>query len=114
MRSSSTRLAGFKRTATVSPTAPLVSLTVLLKEWIRAPLSFYSEFHSWNAGPRSCPGRALATFEGITTITAILQQFDIILSDDTKLYEPLSALNMVYTESNSSPYTIVTNSITST
>lgn len=53
------------------------------------------EYHSWNAGPRSCIGRALATYEGITISTAILQRFDVILSDDSKTYEPLAAMNMV-------------------
>lgn len=53
------------------------------------------EYHSWNAGPRSCIGRALATFEGIAITTAILQRFDITLVDSTKTYEPLAALNMV-------------------
>ncbi|KAI1390435.1 cytochrome P450 [Hypoxylon trugodes] len=52
------------------------------------------KYHSWNAGPRSCLGRALATYEGIAISTAILQRFDVILSDTTKTYEPLAALNM--------------------
>ncbi|KAL6819991.1 cytochrome P450 [Trichoderma camerunense] len=52
------------------------------------------KYHSWNAGPRSCLGRALATYEGIVISTAILQQFDVILSDDSKDYEPLAAMNM--------------------
>ncbi|KAJ5201958.1 uncharacterized protein N7498_006621 [Penicillium cinerascens] len=52
------------------------------------------KYHSWNAGPRSCLGRALATYEGIAISTAILQRFDVILLDDYKTYEPLSALNM--------------------
>lgn len=60
-------------------------------------LSFnrYLEYHSWNAGPRSCLGRALATYEGITITTAVLQRFDVILADDSKVYEPLAAMNMV-------------------
>ncbi|EXJ58620.1 hypothetical protein A1O7_06047 [Cladophialophora yegresii CBS 114405] len=53
------------------------------------------EYHSWNAGPRSCLGRALATYEGIATSTAILQRFDISLADDSRVYEPLAAMNMV-------------------
>lgn len=61
-----------------------------------------TEYHSWNAGPRSCLGRALATYEGITISTAILQRFDVILSDDTRKYEPLAAMNMVRKKEN--PY----------
>ncbi len=53
------------------------------------------EYHAWNAGPRSCLGRPLATYEGITITVAILQHFDIILSDDSRLYKPLAAMNMV-------------------
>ena len=53
------------------------------------------KYHAWNAGPRSCLGRPLATYEGITIIVAILQRFDVVLSDDSKVYEPLAALNMV-------------------
>ncbi|OAP59732.1 hypothetical protein AYL99_07030 [Fonsecaea erecta] len=52
------------------------------------------KYHAWNAGPRSCLGRLLATYEGITITVAILQRFDIILSDDNRTYEPLAALNM--------------------
>ncbi|KIW67161.1 hypothetical protein PV04_06433 [Phialophora macrospora] len=52
------------------------------------------KYHSWNAGPRSCLGRALATYEGIATSTAILQRFDVILADDSRPYEPLAAMNM--------------------
>ncbi|KAI3333326.1 cytochrome P450 [Ustulina deusta] len=52
------------------------------------------KYHSWNAGPRSCLGRALATYEGLAISTSILQRFDVILSDDTRTYEPLAALNM--------------------
>lgn len=55
------------------------------------------EYHSWNAGPRSCLGRALATYEGVTISTAILQHFDVVLADDSRPYEPLAALNMVWT-----------------
>lgn len=53
------------------------------------------EYHAWNAGPRSCLGRPLATYEGITITVAILQRFEIILSDDSRIYKPLAALNMV-------------------
>lgn len=56
---------------------------------------FQTEYHSWNAGPRSCLGRALATYEGIAIVSAILQRFDIVLQDPVKEYEPLAALNMV-------------------
>ncbi|EHK23127.1 uncharacterized protein TRIVIDRAFT_60068 [Trichoderma virens Gv29-8] len=52
------------------------------------------KYHSWNAGPRSCLGRALATYEAIAISTAIIQRFDVILSDDSKVYEPLAAMNM--------------------
>ncbi|KAJ9610624.1 hypothetical protein H2200_005401 [Cladophialophora chaetospira] len=52
------------------------------------------KYHAWNAGPRSCLGRPLATYEGITITVAILQRFDIILSDDSRLYKPLAAMNM--------------------
>ncbi|KAL3463137.1 cytochrome P450 [Aspergillus heterothallicus] len=52
------------------------------------------KYHSWNAGPRSCLGRALATYEGITITTAILQRFDVKLSDNSRMYEPLAAMNM--------------------
>ncbi|KAM0550282.1 hypothetical protein ACHAPJ_008952 [Fusarium lateritium] len=52
------------------------------------------KYHSWNAGPRSCLGRALATYEGIAITTAILQRFDVILEDDSKQFEPLAAMNM--------------------
>ncbi|KAH8892308.1 cytochrome P450 [Thozetella sp. PMI_491] len=52
------------------------------------------KYHSWNAGPRSCLGRALATYEGIAIATAILERFDVILQDDSRVYEPLAALNM--------------------
>ncbi|KAI1856704.1 uncharacterized protein JN550_013698 [Neoarthrinium moseri] len=52
------------------------------------------KYHSWNAGPRSCLGRALATYEGISISTAIIQRFDVILSDTSKTYEPLAAMNM--------------------
>ncbi|BCS22059.1 uncharacterized protein APUU_30284A [Aspergillus puulaauensis] len=52
------------------------------------------KYHSWNAGPRSCLGRALATYEGVTITTAVLQRFDVILADDSKVYEPLAAMNM--------------------
>ncbi|OQV04996.1 hypothetical protein CLAIMM_09800 [Cladophialophora immunda] len=52
------------------------------------------KYHAWNAGPRSCLGRPLATYEGITITVAILQRFDIILSDDSRTYEPLAAMNM--------------------
>lgn len=62
------------------------------------------EYHSWNAGPRSCLGRALATYEGIVISAAILQQFDVILSDDSKDYEPLAAMNMVRRSSRFSKY----------
>jgi len=58
-------------------------------------LTWSPEYHSWNAGPRSCLGRALATYEGIAISTAILQRFDVILSDPEKTYEPLAAMNMV-------------------
>lgn len=54
-----------------------------------------AEYHSWNAGPRSCLGRALATYEGITIVVAVLQRFDVLLADTTGTYEPLAALNMV-------------------
>jgi cytochrome P450 len=54
-----------------------------------------TEYHAWNAGPRSCLGRPLATYEGITITAAILQRFDIELVDDSKVYEPLAAMNMV-------------------
>lgn len=54
-----------------------------------------AEYHSWNAGPRSCLGRALATYEGLAISTAILQRFDVSLADETRTYEPLAALNMV-------------------
>ncbi|CAG9956541.1 unnamed protein product [Clonostachys rosea f. rosea IK726] len=52
------------------------------------------KYHSWNAGPRSCLGRPLATYEGISIAAAIIQRFDVIMSDTTKTYEPLAALNM--------------------
>ncbi|CAI7604828.1 unnamed protein product [Penicillium pancosmium] len=52
------------------------------------------KYHSWNAGPRSCLGRALATYEGIAITTAILQHFNVILQDTSRPYEPLAALNM--------------------
>ncbi|KAL6247438.1 hypothetical protein RBB50_005784 [Rhinocladiella similis] len=52
------------------------------------------KYHAWNAGPRSCLGRPLATYEGITITVAILQRFDIVLSDDSRVYKPLAALNM--------------------
>ncbi|KAF9890080.1 hypothetical protein FE257_006241 [Aspergillus nanangensis] len=52
------------------------------------------KYHSWNAGPRSCLGRALATYEGIAITAAILQRFDIMLENDSKTYEPLAAMNM--------------------
>lgn len=57
--------------------------------------TWWVEYHSWNAGPRSCLGRALATYEGITISTAILQRFDVMLSNDSRTYEPLAGLNMV-------------------
>jgi cytochrome P450 len=53
------------------------------------------EYHAWNAGPRSCLGRPLATYEGITITVAILQRFDVVLLDTSKVYEPLAAMNMV-------------------
>jgi cytochrome P450 len=53
------------------------------------------EYHSWNAGPRSCLGRALATYEDIAISAAILQRFDVLLSNTEREYEPLAALNMV-------------------
>ncbi|KAF3022528.1 hypothetical protein E8E14_012170 [Neopestalotiopsis sp. 37M] len=52
------------------------------------------KYHSWNAGPRSCLGRALATYEGLAISTAILQRFDVSLVDEKRTYEPLAALNM--------------------
>ncbi|CAI6073614.1 unnamed protein product [Clonostachys chloroleuca] len=52
------------------------------------------KYHSWSAGPRSCLGRPLATYEGISIAAAIIQRFDVIMSDTTKTYEPLAALNM--------------------
>ncbi|VUC24084.1 unnamed protein product [Clonostachys rosea] len=52
------------------------------------------KYHSWNAGPRSCLGRPLATYEGISIAAAIIQRFDVIVSDTSKTYEPLAALNM--------------------
>ncbi|KAL1412260.1 hypothetical protein Q8F55_000003 [Vanrija albida] len=52
------------------------------------------KYHSWNAGPRSCLGRALATYEGVAIVCAILQRFDVQLVDPVKVYEPLPALNM--------------------
>ncbi|KAK5061940.1 hypothetical protein LTR44_003315 [Exophiala sp. CCFEE 6388] len=52
------------------------------------------KYHSWNAGPRSCLGRPLATYEGITIAAAILQRFDVDLSDNSRIYEPLAGLNM--------------------
>ncbi|KAK7227543.1 hypothetical protein V2G26_015546 [Clonostachys chloroleuca] len=52
------------------------------------------KYHSWNAGPRSCLGRALATYEGIAISAAILQRFDVLLSNNEREYEPLAALNM--------------------
>jgi cytochrome P450 len=55
-----------------------------------------TEYHSWNAGPRSCLGRALATYEGIAISSAILQRFDVILTDPGRKFEPLAALNMVF------------------
>ena len=54
-----------------------------------------TEYHAWNAGPRSCLGRPLATYEGITITVAILQRFEIILSNGSRTYEPLAAMNMV-------------------
>lgn len=58
-------------------------------------LTCRSEYHSWNAGPRACLGRALATYEGIAIACATLQRFDIELQHPNKVYEPLPALNMV-------------------
>lgn len=54
-----------------------------------------AEYHSWNAGPRSCLGRALATYEGIAIVCAILSRFDVLLDDPVKKYDSLPALNMV-------------------
>lgn len=76
----------FSKTQYIFEVAILVSS--LLMPW-------HVEYHSWNAGPRSCLGRALATYEGIAVSTAIIQRFDVILTDDSKTYEPLAALNMV-------------------
>ncbi|KAJ3538853.1 hypothetical protein NM208_g5727 [Fusarium decemcellulare] len=52
------------------------------------------KYHSWNAGPRSCLGRPLATYEGISIAAAIIERFDVILTEPGKIYEPLAALNM--------------------
>ncbi|KAJ5814857.1 hypothetical protein N7474_006634 [Penicillium riverlandense] len=74
-------------------TKPLIFEVALLVSSLL--MLWHVEYHSWNAGPRSCLGRALATYEGIAVSTAILQRFDVILTDDSKTYEPLAALNMV-------------------
>jgi cytochrome P450 len=52
------------------------------------------EYHSWNAGPRSCLGRALATYEGLSIAAAIVQRFDVQLTEPDKKFESLPALNM--------------------
>lgn len=75
----------------VSPTV----LSVRLREHSFPPSLTPLEYHSWNAGPRSCLGRALATYEGIAITVAVLQRFDITLSDNSRVYEPLAAMNMV-------------------
>jgi hypothetical protein len=92
-----TRPGGSRRREKVSPTVLSVSHGHLQGQILAAILLTRElvEYHSWNAGPRSCLGRALATYEGITISTAIIQRFDIILSDNRRVYEPLAALNMV-------------------
>ncbi|KAM0751316.1 cytochrome P450 [Meredithblackwellia eburnea MCA 4105] len=52
------------------------------------------KYHSWNAGPRSCLGRALATFEGIATAVAILSNFELELQDPSSPMEPQAGMNM--------------------
>lgn len=61
----------------------------------RADICGYTEYHSWNAGPRSCIGRALATYEGLSIAVAIVQRFDVQLLEPDKHFESLPALNMV-------------------
>lgn len=98
MLRSSTHTDGLRITGRASPSVHLVSATNHLRErrTILESLTLLStEYHAWNAGPRSCLGRPLATYEGITITVAILQRFDIILSDDSKTYQPLAAMNMV-------------------
>lgn len=62
---------------------------------MRADICEYTEYHSWNAGPRSCIGRALATYEGLSIAVAIVQRFDVQLLEPDKHFESLPALNMV-------------------
>jgi cytochrome P450 len=92
----SIRTAGSNRMAKGSRTVLSVGSRQFQRAVIQVPTDFSrSEYHSWNAGPRSCLGRALATYEGIAIVSAILQRFDIVLQDPVKEYEPLAALNMV-------------------
>jgi cytochrome P450 len=50
---------------------------------------------SWNAGPRTCLGKALATHEAISVVAAVVPQFDIFLEEPDKVYESQPGLNMV-------------------
>lgn len=92
---SSTLIDGSKRTGTPSLTARSVSELRIDRTTNFADIYTPLEYHSWNAGPRSCLGRALATYEGIAIVCAIMQRFEVQLQDPAKEYEPLPALNMV-------------------
>lgn len=67
----------------------------LMRPKLNAPFHIVIEYHSWNAGPRSCLGRALATYEGLSIAAAIVQRFDVQLTEPDKTFESLPALNMV-------------------
>ncbi|PWN86887.1 cytochrome P450 [Acaromyces ingoldii] len=46
------------------------------------------KFHSFNAGPRMCLGKTLATYEGMAVTAAILGRYDVLFDDHTMRTNP--------------------------
>jgi len=46
------------------------------------------KFHSFNAGPRMCLGKTLATYEGMAVTAAILGRYDVIFDDHQMRTDP--------------------------
>lgn len=46
------------------------------------------KFHSFNAGPRMCLGKSLATYEGMAVAAAILGRYDVLFDDHQMRHNP--------------------------
>lgn len=46
------------------------------------------QFHAFNAGPRLCLGKNLATYEGMAVAAAILGRFDVVYDDERMRTDP--------------------------